>query len=133
MPDRQPTLSSEKTKTSIQSASFAVGSVPRFRRLLGSLNQLIFLFLCLFAILLPHSIKGSQHAWQIALLLWMMALALGRRRPIPQPLSGPLLAFVVFSGISTALSPDPYLSWDRMKVVCLLLVGIVVAQNLSRM
>ena len=107
--------------------------MPRFRRLLGSLNQLIFLFLCLFAILLPHSIKGSQHAWQIAFLLWMMALALGRSRPTPQPLSGPLLAFVVFSGISTALSPDPYLSWDRMKVVCLLLVGIVVAQNLSRM
>lgn len=99
----------------------------------GVLNGLIYFFLCLFAILLPHSIKGSQHAWQIAFLLWMAALAVERKRPFPQPLSAPLLAFVVLGGISTALSPDPYLSWDRMKIVCLLLVGIVVAQNLTRM
>ena len=92
---------------------------------------LIFL-LGLFAALLPHSIKGSQHAWQIACLLWLLKLLITRTRPFPQPLSAPLLAYVVLSGISTALSPDPYLSWDRMKIVCLLLVGIVVAQNLHR-
>ena len=40
---------------------------------------------------------------------------------------------MTLSGISTALSPDPYLSWDRMKIACLLLVGIVVAQNLHRL
>ena len=56
-----------------------------------------------------------------------------RRRPFPQPLSAPLLAYVTLSGISTALSPDPYLSWDRMKIVCLVLAGIVVAQNLQRL
>src|SRR5277367_2076373 len=76
------------------------------------LDGAIFFFLCLFAILLPHSIKGSQHAWQIACLLWLFSLALARRRPFPQPLSAPLLAYVTLSGISTALSPDPYLSWD---------------------
>jgi hypothetical protein len=31
------------------------------------------------------------------------------------------------------LSPDPYLSWDRMKFVCLILAGIVVAQNLKKL
>ncbi len=97
------------------------------------LDGAIFFFLCLFAILLPHSIKGSQHSWQIACLLWLLTLAVARRRPFAQPLSAPLLAYVTFSGISTALSPDPYLSWDRMKVVCLLLVGIVVAQNLHHL
>jgi len=93
----------------------------------------IFLFLCLFAILLPHSIKGAQHAWQIAFLLWSLRLAVERQRPLPQPLTAPLLAYVVLSAISTALSPDPYLSWDRMKIVCLVLVGIVFAQNLRRL
>ena len=97
------------------------------------LRQAIFFFLCLFAILLPHSIKGSQHSWQIAFLLWLVKLAVERKRPFPQPLTAPLLAYIVFSGISTALSPDPYLSWDRMKIACLLLVGIVVAQNVSRL
>ncbi len=97
------------------------------------LNGAIFFFLCLFAILLPHSIKGSQHAWQIAFLLWLLTLAIARKRPFPQPLCAPLLAYVVLTGISTMLSPDPGLSWDRMKIVCLLLVGIVFAQNLHRL
>ena len=97
------------------------------------LNGTIFFFLCLFAVLLPHSIKGSQHSWQIAFLLWLLTLAIQRRRPFPQPLSAPLLLYVIFSGISTALSPDPVLSWDRMKTVCLVLVGITFAQNLQRL
>ncbi len=70
------------------------------------LDGAIFFFLCLFAILLPHSIKGAQHAWQIACLLWLVSLAVARRRPFPQPLAAPLLAYVVFSAISTTLSPD---------------------------
>ncbi|MGA2902390.1 MAG: O-antigen ligase family protein [Candidatus Korobacteraceae bacterium] len=101
--------------------------MPRF------LDGAIFFFLCLFAILLPHSIKGAQHSWQIAFLLWLGKLAVERKRPFSQPLSAPLCAYIVFSGISTALSPDPYVSWDRMKIACLLLVGIVVGQNLRRL
>ena len=97
------------------------------------LEGLIFFFLILFAILLPHSIKGARHAWMAAGFLWLVKLAIERKRPFPQALSAPLLAYIVLSGISTALSPDPYLSWPRMKVVCLVLAGIVVAQNLQRL
>ena len=97
------------------------------------LDSAIFFFLCLFAILLPHSIKGSQHAWQIALVLWLVKLAVVRERPFPQPLTAPLLAYVVLSAISTIFSPDPYVSWVQMKFVCLVMVGIVVAQNLKRL
>jgi len=96
-------------------------------------DGIIFTFLCLLAILLPHSIKGAQHAWQLAFLFWLVKLAVTRTRPMPQPLSAPLLAYIVCSAISTVLSPDPYLSWDRMKIACLLLVGIVVAQNVHRL
>ncbi len=110
-----------------------VAGGPAAERWGGLLDGAIFFFLCLFVVLLPHSIKGSQHAWQIAFLLWMLKLAVKRKRPFPQPLTAPLLAYVILSGISTALSPDPELSWDRMKVVCLVLVGIVFAQNLQRL
>jgi len=95
------------------------------------LDGAIFFFLCLFAILLPHSIKGSEHAWQLAFLLWLVKLAVERRRPFPQPLTAPLLTYVVLSAISTVLSPDPYLSWIQMKFVCLIAVGILFAQNLN--
>src|SRR5271157_6062656 len=102
-------------------------SGSRLRLLDGS----IFFFLCLFAILLPHSIKGAEHSWQIAFLLWLLKLAVERRRPFPQPVTAPLLAYVVLSAISTVLSPDPYLSWVQMKFVCLIAVGILFAQNLN--
>ena len=97
------------------------------------LDDAIFFFLCLFVVLLPHSIKGSQHAWQIALVLWLVKLAVVHERPFQQPLTAPLLAYVVLSAISTMLSPDPYLSWIQMKFVCLVIVGIVFAQNLKRL
>lgn len=93
----------------------------------------MFLLLMLFAVLLPHSIKGAQNAWKLAFLLWLVKLLIERKRPWPQPLAAPLLAYVVLSSVSTALSSEPYLSWDRMKIVCLVLVGVVFAQNLRRL
>jgi hypothetical protein len=102
-------------------------------RVSGTLDNLIFAFLVIFAAALPHSIKGAERAWKIALVLWLVKLAVERIRPFRQPMAAPLLAYAVFSAISTVLSPEPYLSWDRMKVVCLYLAGIVVAQSLKRL
>ena len=97
------------------------------------LDYLIFVFLALFAIALPFSIKGAERAWKIAFVLWLVKLAIDRVRPHVQPLTAPLLAFVVLSAVSTALSPEPYLSWDRMKIVCLVMVGVVFGQSLKRL
>lgn len=110
-----------------------IGSKSTPSRLIRSLDYAIFGFLLLFAIALPHSIKGAERAWKIALVVWLLKLLIGRLRPYKQPLVAPLLAYVSFSAISTVLSPDPYLSWDRMKFVCLYLAGIVVAQTLKRL
>ena len=97
------------------------------------LHYTIFLFLALFVVLLPHSVKGARHAWMAAFWLWLLSLAIGRRRIFAQPLALPMLVFIVLSGISTALSPDPQLSWGYMKLVCYIaLVATVVAQNLKR-
>jgi hypothetical protein len=106
---------------------------PEAARWVRWLEGFIFFFLILFAILLPHSIKGARHAWMAAGFLWLAKLAIERKRPYPQALSAPLLAYILLSAISTALSADPYLSWPRMRVVCLLLAGIVLAQNLKRL
>ncbi len=102
-------------------------------RIARFLDPVIFGCLALFAITLPHSIKGAERAWKLALVLWLVKLVLDRTRPFKQPLTAPLLAYVVLSAISTLLSPDPYMSWDRMKFVCLFLAGIVVAQNILRL
>jgi len=133
MPSRPPS-SSAKTPQPLPEPRKQAPAIPQQTLpVIRFLDGAIYFFLALFAILLPHSIKGSQHPWQIACLLWLLKLVVARQRPFPQPLSAPLLAYVVLSGISSALSPDPYLSWNRMKIVCLVMVGIVVAQNLHRL
>src|SRR5215469_3686372 len=68
------------------------------------LDHAIFAFLALFAITLPHSIKGAERSWKIALILWLLKLVVDRVRPYKQPLTLPLLFFVVLSAISTILS-----------------------------
>src|SRR5271167_217694 len=110
-------LATTRSSASPEANAASEKNIPERRAPL--IDGAIYFFLILFAILLPHSIKGAQHAWQIAFLLWLVKLALERKRPFPQPLSAPLLAYVTLSGISCTLSPDPYLSWDRMKIVCL--------------
>jgi len=112
----------------------ADNSIPSGRsRLTQLIDRIGFGFLLLFAVALPHSIKGAERAWKIALILWMVKLAIDRARPFKQPLAAPLLAFVTLSAVSTLLSPEPYMSLDRMKFVCLILAGVVVAQNLKRL
>ncbi len=86
------------------------------------------LFLSVLAI--PHSVKGMQHPYKVAALLWLAALAFGFRKALPQPLTTPLFLYLVLTAISTILSPTPVLSWDRMKIVLLLFVAILFAQNL---
>jgi hypothetical protein len=98
------------------------------------LSSAIYFFFGLFVILLPWSMKGARYAWIAAFYLWLASLFLKRKRPVPQPLALPLLVFVVLSGISCALSYDPYLSWPHLKLVCwMILVGILFAQNLQRL
>ena len=130
-----PSLSSSSPDMP-QSASLPGGAGAReqtAKRWGRWLDGAIFFFLCLFAVLVPHSIKGAEHSWQIACVLWLLKLAVERQRPFPQPLTAPLLAYVVCSAISTVLSPEPYVSWVGMKFVCLVLVGILFAQNLQRL
>lgn len=97
------------------------------------IERAIFFFFVIFAGALPHSIKGAQHSWRLAFFLWILWLLIERRRPFSQPLVAPLLAYIALSGISTILTADPLLSWDRMKIVCLVLVGILFAQSLKRL
>ena len=107
---------------------------PQFFAIANFLNAAIFLFFCLFAILLPWSIKGARYACIVAFCLWLVDLILERKRLRPQPLALPLLAYIVLSGISCALSYEPYLSWPHMRLVCwTALISTLFAQSLARL
>jgi hypothetical protein len=100
------------------------------RRWARRLGHAIFALLLLFALALPFSVKGTQHVWRFAFFLWLIKLAIERRRPFAQPLALPMLVYIALSGISSALSPFAMASWDRMKIVCLVLIAILFAQNI---
>src|SRR5947209_2892176 len=129
MPPSRPSVpASEPACAAIKAPSLRIPfKIGRF------LDLAIFLFFVIFAVLLPFSIKGAQHAWRLAFMIWLIKLIVVRKRPAPFPLSLalPLIAYVALSAISTALSPDPILSWDRMKIVCLVLLGVLFAANLK--
>src|SRR3974390_518810 len=119
--------------SAIDSTDYAVtpgGARNRWQSFSRYANLLLF---CVFAAMIPLSIKGAQRSWKLAFAIWVVTLLIERRRPFPLPLTLPLLAYVVCSAISTALSPDPFLSWDRMKIVCLVMVGIVFAENVTKL
>lgn len=108
------------------------GDQPTASRWGRYIDYAILASLTLFVITLPYSIKGAERSWKVAFVLWLLKLVIDRARPYKQALAAPLLAYVTLSAISTLLSPNPNMSWDRMKFVCLFLVGVVVAQTLKR-
>lgn len=89
--------------------------------------------LLLFALALPLSGKATQHLYRAFVVLWLVKFAFERRKPRPQALAWPMLAFLCLSGISTALSPTPIYSWDRMKIVGLMIIAVVVGDSIRKL
>jgi hypothetical protein len=58
----------------------------------------------------------------------VVLICIGKLRVCRQPLVLPLLLFLVLSGVSTALSSEPLLSWGRMRTVTLLLIAVLIPQ-----
>ena len=90
------------------------------------------IFLLLFAACLPHSIAATQISAGVAGILWLVSLAVKRRRPFASKLYLPVLVFVVVTMGSTILSLDPTLSMSRSRSVLLILILPLVADNVRK-
>jgi hypothetical protein len=90
------------------------------------------IFVCLAAVALcaPLSSKGAVNAFRAATVLWLFALSTRKVKLKAQPLTLPLVCFLVLTAISSALSFDPLLSWGRMRTISLFLLAIVTGQAL---
>jgi O-antigen ligase len=89
---------------------------------------------CLFllAFCAPHSIAGTQIAWSIGLLLWIVRFAL---RPRPQlhrtPVDYALLGFFILTFISALASYDPDVSIGKLRAASLFTIVYLVAENIT--
>jgi hypothetical protein len=132
-PKRERTNDSHASRTSAGSGPIPAGltaGTPAGPNRSRRLSDVIFFFFLLFVSASPHSIAATQIAYSGALLFWIAGLVLGRHKLEPQRLVLPLLAYLSLTAISTALSYEPALSWERMKSVALVLIAVLFAQNL---
>jgi O-antigen ligase len=104
-----------------------------FADALSWLQTGVFVCLSAVAVCAPLSTKGAVNGFRAALILWVISLCLRRVKLAPQPLALPMLLFLALTGLSSVFSLDPFLSWGRMRSVCLILLAIVIGQVLRSM
>ncbi|HEV7904857.1 MAG TPA: O-antigen ligase family protein [Pyrinomonadaceae bacterium] len=89
---------------------------------------------CLFllAFCAPHSIAGTQIAWGVGLLIWVLRFAF---RPRPQlhrtPVDYALLGFFILTFISALASYDPDVSIGKLRAASLFTIVYLVAENIN--
>jgi O-antigen ligase len=89
---------------------------------------------CLYALAFcaPHSIAGTQIAWGVGLLFWIVRFAL---RPRPQlhrtPVDYALLGFFILTFISALASYDPDVSIGKLRAASLFTIVYLVTENIN--
>lgn len=95
------------------------------------LERIAFIFLILLVLSAPHSIAATQISWLCGMLAWFIRLFI---KPRPQfvktPLNLALLAFGLWSVVTSIFSYAPDISFDKLRGVGLLFIFFFVINNL---
>jgi hypothetical protein len=94
-------------------------------------ERIAFIFLTVMILFAPHSIAVTQSAWLIGMLAWVLRLFF-KPRPVFKltAIHYALLAFFLWSVISSFFSYAPDISLDKLRGVSLLLIFYFVYHNL---
>ncbi|HEY9405183.1 MAG TPA: hypothetical protein VIQ24_21205, partial [Pyrinomonadaceae bacterium] len=99
--------------------------IPRLERALAA-------SLFLLAFCAPHSIAGTQIAWGVGLLAWVVRLTVRPRpRTFRTPIDYALLGFFILTFVSSLASYDPDVSIGKLRAASLFTIVYLVAQNLT--
>src|SRR5438552_15720391 len=80
----------------------------------------------------PVSIFAAQAVGlSLAVVVFLLRLWRGRARLQRTPLDGPILAFAVWTLLSAAFSPDPWLSYDSAKKLVLFALFYLAVETLT--
>ncbi len=111
-------------------AKVELSEKPAVKKLVQAVDQVVVVFLFLFALLQPVSTAAAFIAYSGAALAWIVRLTLARDGLLHRsPLDLPILIYWLLCAASTALSPLPASSWEGMRKVGLVFLAIVVAHN----
>lgn len=96
------------------------------------LERMTFIFLTLMILCAPHSIAATQSAWLLGMLAWVVRLFFKPRAAFKlTAIDYALLAFFLWSVISSAMSYAPDISLDKLRGVSLFLIFYFVRCNLK--
>lgn len=119
------------TQTKPEKFAYAAPADPKkYTRPLW-VDQAIYLFFLIIALAIPFSTKIAVNAFRVAVALWLLKLFVYRPKIRPQPLLLALLLFMALTAVASSLSPEPALSWGRMRTVSLLMLVPLVMQTLT--
>lgn len=86
----------------------------------------------LFVIAAPNSIAGTQTAWMLGMLFWVLRLLVFPRPKLYRtPIDYPMFAFFLLTGLSTILSYEPSVSLGKMRAASLFLIVYLFAENIA--
>src|SRR6476661_5731466 len=94
-------------------------------------SRAITVCLLLLAFAAPLSIAGTQAAWALGLLFWIVRVFVVRPRLKVEKLELAIFAFVGLSLISSLFSYEPKVSLGKMMSVSLVTIVYLVATNLK--
>jgi hypothetical protein len=94
-------------------------------------DQAIYLLFIIIALAIPFSTKLAVNAFRVAVALWLVKLLVYRPKIRFEPLFLAMLLFLVLTAAASSLSPEPALSWGRMRTVSLLLLVPLIMQTLT--
>ncbi|HZG53272.1 MAG TPA: O-antigen ligase family protein [Pyrinomonadaceae bacterium] len=96
------------------------------------LERALAALLFLLAFCAPHSIAGTQIAWSLGLLAWLVRLTLRPRpRTFRTPVDYALLGFFILTFISALASYDPDVSIGKLRAASLFTIVYLVAENVT--
>jgi O-antigen ligase len=86
--------------------------------------------LLLLALCAPHTIAGTQIAWLLGMLVWVVRLAVRPRPALARtPVDYLLLGFFALTFLSSLLSRDPDISIGKLRAASLFTIVYLVAEN----
>lgn len=95
------------------------------------LDRAIVAALLLLAIAAPVSIAGTQFAWIMGLVFWVLRFAVWPRPELQRtPLDYAMLGFFILTGVSSVFSYEPMVSVGKLRAAMLFTIVYLFAQNL---
>lgn len=125
-------MSTSQSQASASNVHTAAHERIEKKRFPDYIANAFFLLWLLLALAAPWWTKAAVLMFRIIAVLWVIALCVRLIKPRQAALTAPILAFVAWTALSSALSYAPAASWGRMRGIAMALMAIILPQTITQ-